>query len=147
MDSGCIPHDHKGKDPFQPQEREGELPPAPERYTGYGKYGHGGAAGRSDHVGEGIPHLEGQDGSLTGEPHQVRQRRHDGHGDGSLTGAGGHHQVEYILDDEHAEAQEGLGEHIQPRRQVVDDGIQDLAVPHEQGKPSCRAWPCFSPRR
>ncbi len=66
-------------------------------------------------------------------PHQVGQRRHDGHGDGRLTGTGGNHQVEHILYDEHAKAQQRLGKHAQAASQEVDDGIQDLAVAHEQG--------------
>ena len=49
------------------------------------------------HRGEGIyksgAQLEGEDGDLPGDPNQIRQRSHDGHGQGSLSGVGGDKQV------------------------------------------------------
>mgnify|MGYP007076037942 CR=1 FL=1 len=90
------------------------------------------ATGGRKHVGEGIPHLEGQHSRLPGDPDEIRQRGKQRHGNGRLAAAGRHQHVEQILDDEHAAGTEGGWQPVQQAGHVVDHRIHNVGVLHDQ---------------
>jgi hypothetical protein len=55
-----------------------------------------------EHVGKSIAELEGYDCQFSGQPHQIRQRRHDRHHDHCLAGARRNKEINEILDGQHA---------------------------------------------
>lgn len=133
MNGGRVGEEAEGDDPPHADEREDEARPFFVGDVCHGEVGHGGAGGRGDTVREGIAEGEGEDSSLSGEADDVSERRHDRHGDGRLPGAGGYEKIEAVLDDEHAEGDNGGWEDVEHAGEVVDDGIHDLGIVQKDG--------------
>lgn len=133
MNGGRVGEEAEGDDPPHADEREDEARPFFVGDVCHGEVGHGGTGGRGNTVREGIAEGEGEDSGLSGEADDVSERRHDRHGDGRLSGAGGDEKIEAVLDDEHAEGDNGGWEDVEHAGEVVDDGIHDLGIVQKDG--------------
>lgn len=128
-----IGEEAEGDDPPHADEREDEARPFLVGDVCHGEVGHGSAGRRGDAVREGVAEGEGEDSGLPGEADDVSERCHDRHGDGRLSGAGGDEEVEAVLNDEHAEGNDGGREDVEHAGEVVDDGIHDLGIVQKDG--------------
>ena len=113
MNGSRVGEETEGDDPPHTDEREDEARPFLIGDVCHGEVGHGRAGRRGDAVREGVAEGEGEDGGLPGKADDVSERCHDRHGDGRLPGAGGDEEVEAVLNDEHAESNDGGREDIE----------------------------------
>ena len=113
MNGSRVGKEAEGNDPPHADEREDEARPFLVGDVCHGEVGHGGAGRRGDAVREGVAEGEGEDSGLPGEADDVSERCHDRHGDGRLPGAGGDEEVEAVLNDEHAESNDGGWEDVE----------------------------------
>ena len=65
------------------------------------EHAHEKRVGRHDHVHEAVSHLVGQHRDLAADADDIRDRRHDRHGDIGLAGTRWHEEVQYALDEQH----------------------------------------------
>mmetsp|Transcript_44674 Transcript_44674/g.105064 ORF Transcript_44674/g.105064 Transcript_44674/m.105064 type:complete len:518 (-) Transcript_44674:276-1829(-) len=98
--------------------------------AGQRQHADGDARGRNDGGGQ-LAELEGQHGGLAGDADQVGQRRHDGHGQGRLAGAGVDEEIDDRLDQEHLLRREHGVVRADQWRQRMQHGVDDLAVAHQ----------------
>lgn len=133
MNGSRVGKEAEGDDPPHTDEREDEAGPFLVGDVCHGEVGHGRARRRGDAVREGVAEGEGEDSGLPGEADDVSERCHDRHGNGCLPGAGGDEEVEAVLNDEHAEGDDGGRENIEHAGEVVDDGIHDLGIVQKDG--------------
>ena len=113
MNRRRVGKETEGNHPPHADEGQYEAEPFLIWHIGHGQVGHGGAGGGRNTIGEGIAEGEGEDRGLTGQAYNVRQRSHDRHGDGRLSGTGGNQDIEAVLDDEHAESDDRRRENVQ----------------------------------
>ena len=128
-----VGEEAEGDDPPHTDEREDEARPFLIGDVCHGEVGHGGTGRRGDAVRESIAEGEGEDGGLPGKADDVSERCHDRHGNGCLPGAGGDKEIEAVLNDEHAEGNDGGWENVEHAGEVVDDGIHDPGIIQKDG--------------
>src|SRR5699024_25240 len=83
---------------------------------------------RRNDVGEAVAHRIGLYGNLSGEPHDIRKRRHDRHDDGCLAAPRSDDKVEQSVSNEQHDCTHCAGERFCHDGHEVDHRIKDHAV-------------------
>lgn len=121
-------HEEEAEEDEGEDEAPGPLEPGAVGDAGDAEDADEDAAGGGEHIGEAVTELEGKDGSLARDIHQVGKLGHDGHGEGRLGGATGHDDVEQGLEDIHHAERGHLAQLRERAREAVEDGVDDVAV-------------------